>query len=72
MVQVSSIELTPENPTYAGGKWELDGMRSEHIVATAIYYCDVINVTESRLRFRQEAARPRSKNLALPPHNRAV
>ena len=29
-------------------------MLNEHIVATAIYYYDVSNTTESRIRFRQE------------------
>ncbi|PNH54770.1 hypothetical protein VD0002_g6334 [Verticillium dahliae] len=54
IVKLSSIELTPEKPNYAGGSWHVEGMKNEHIVATAIYYYDVENVTESRLSFRQE------------------
>jgi hypothetical protein len=55
IVKLSSIELTPEQPTYSGGNWHLEGMLNEHIVATAIYYYDVENVTPSRLSVRQEA-----------------
>ncbi|KAM0335022.1 hypothetical protein ACHAQA_000056 [Verticillium albo-atrum] len=54
IVKLSSIELTPEKPDYNGGSWHVEGMLNEHIVATAIYYYDVENVTESRLAFRQE------------------
>ncbi|KAM0269429.1 hypothetical protein ACHAQH_009744 [Verticillium albo-atrum] len=54
IVKLSSIELTPEKPDYTGGSWHVEGMKNEHIVATAIYYYDVENVTESRLSFRQE------------------
>ena len=55
IVKLSSIELTPEKQDYPGGNWHLEGMLNEHIVATAIYYYDVENVTSSRLSFRQEA-----------------
>jgi hypothetical protein len=55
IVKLASIELTPEKPAYQGGSWHLEGMVNEHIVATAIYYYDVENVTESQLSFRHEA-----------------
>ncbi|KAK9415968.1 hypothetical protein SUNI508_09928 [Seiridium unicorne] len=55
IVKLSSIELTPETPTYGGGNWHIEGMVNKHIVATAIYYYDVDNVTESRISFRTEA-----------------
>ncbi|KAF2184858.1 hypothetical protein K469DRAFT_739224 [Zopfia rhizophila CBS 207.26] len=55
IVKLASIELTPEKPEYAGGNWHVEGMLNEHIAATAIYYYDVENTTESRIRFRQEA-----------------
>ena len=54
IVKLSSIELTPEKPDYLGGSWHLEGMLNEGIVATAIYYYDVDNVTESRISFSQE------------------
>ncbi|KAK7189146.1 hypothetical protein PSPO01_04733 [Paraphaeosphaeria sporulosa] len=56
IVKLSSIELTPEKPDYAGGSWHLEGMLNESIVATSIYYYDVDNVTESRITFSQEAS----------------
>ncbi|KAI1875747.1 uncharacterized protein JN550_002033 [Neoarthrinium moseri] len=55
IVKLSSIELTPEKTSYAGGNWHIEGMLNEHIVATAIYYYDVENVSESRISFRNEA-----------------
>lgn len=55
IVKLSGIELTPQKRTYDGGNWHLEGMLNEHIVGTAIYYYDCNNVTESRLRFRQQA-----------------
>lgn len=53
--KLSSIKLSPSQPFYPGGTWNLEGMKNEHIVATAIYYYGVENVTPSHLRFRQEA-----------------
>ncbi|KAF2446778.1 hypothetical protein P171DRAFT_429725 [Karstenula rhodostoma CBS 690.94] len=55
IVKLSSIELTPEKPDYAGGSWHLECMLNEGIVATSIFYYDVDNVTDSRIRFSQEA-----------------
>nr|OQO19162.1 hypothetical protein B0A51_13282 [Rachicladosporium sp. CCFEE 5018] len=55
IVKLASIELTPEKPVFPGGNWHLEGMMNEHIVATAIYYYDVENVTSPRLEFRMEA-----------------
>lgn len=55
IVKLSSIELTPEKPVYEGGNWHIEGMLNEHIAATALYYYDVDNVTESRISFRTAA-----------------
>ncbi|KAK6431278.1 hypothetical protein LTR95_012557, partial [Oleoguttula sp. CCFEE 5521] len=55
IVKLASVELTPEKPVFEGGSWHLEGMMNEHIVATAIYYFDVENVTSPRLEFRMEA-----------------
>jgi hypothetical protein len=52
IVKMSAIELTPENPCFKGGSWHLEGMVNEVILATAIYYYDIENITESRLSFR--------------------
>jgi hypothetical protein len=74
IVKLSSIELTPEDPSYPGGTWYLEGMRNEHIVATAVYYYDVDNVTPGRLRMRQEAAPDDSAVFGTDytPHEHAV
>uniref|UniRef100_A0A914DMX4 Uncharacterized protein n=1 Tax=Acrobeloides nanus TaxID=290746 RepID=A0A914DMX4_9BILA len=58
IVKLSNIHLTPEKPRYPGGVWHVEGMRNERIVASGIYYYDMENITESRLRFRQAVATP--------------
>jgi hypothetical protein len=52
IVKLANIELTPEKPTYPGGSWHIEGQLNERICATALYYYDVDNVTESHLAFR--------------------
>jgi len=52
IVKMSSIFLTPDNPHYDGGKWHLEGMANENIVATGIYYYSIENITTSKLAFR--------------------
>lgn len=51
--KLASIYLTPDKPTYDGGSWHVEGSLNEHICATALYYYDSENVTDSRLAFRQ-------------------
>ncbi|KAJ5578198.1 uncharacterized protein N7459_007162 [Penicillium hispanicum] len=55
IVKLANIELTPEKPEYAGGSWHIEGQMNERICATAIYYYDSANITESSLAFRQRA-----------------
>ncbi|KAK2007608.1 hypothetical protein LZ32DRAFT_632174 [Colletotrichum eremochloae] len=55
IVKLANIQLTPEKPTYDGGSWHIEGQRNERICATALYYYDNENVTESRLAFRTNA-----------------
>ena len=52
IVKLANIELTPENPSYAGGSWHVEGGINEDIIATVLYYYDVENITESKLSFR--------------------
>ncbi|PHH90996.1 hypothetical protein CDD83_2017 [Cordyceps sp. RAO-2017] len=52
IVKLASIQLTPEKPTYDGGTWHIEGQLNEHICATALFYYDSDNITESRLAFR--------------------
>ncbi|KAF9893467.1 hypothetical protein FE257_010779 [Aspergillus nanangensis] len=53
IVKLATIELTPEKPEYEGGSWHVEGQQNEHICATALYYYDSQNITESTLAFRQ-------------------
>ncbi|KAF3480408.1 uncharacterized protein GIQ15_05755 [Arthroderma uncinatum] len=53
IIKLANIHLTPENPEYGGGSWHVEGQLNEHICATALYYYDSANITESRLAFRQ-------------------
>ncbi|KAI0324723.1 hypothetical protein GY45DRAFT_1357087 [Cubamyces sp. BRFM 1775] len=52
IVKMANIVLNPENPTYQGGSWHVEGMANEKIVATGLYYYDSDNITESKLMFR--------------------
>ncbi|KAI9372374.1 hypothetical protein BJX61DRAFT_534034 [Aspergillus egyptiacus] len=53
IIKLANIELTPDKPDYDGGSWHIEGQLNERICATAIYYYDSQNITESRLAFRQ-------------------
>ncbi|KAF1929857.1 uncharacterized protein M421DRAFT_60135 [Didymella exigua CBS 183.55] len=52
IVKLANVHLTPEKPDYEGGAWHIESQLNEHIVATALYYYDNDNVTDSRLHFR--------------------
>jgi hypothetical protein len=52
IVKMASIELTPDKPEFSPGDWHVEGQMNEHIVATALYYLDSENITESHLDFR--------------------
>ncbi|KAL5353681.1 hypothetical protein ACLOAV_001721 [Pseudogymnoascus australis] len=54
VVKISSIELSPSQPSIPSGEWTLNGALNDHIVATALYIYSSSNVTESHLSFRQE------------------
>ncbi|KAI9219270.1 hypothetical protein BC828DRAFT_174884 [Blastocladiella britannica] len=58
ITKLANIHLTPEDPEYAGGSWHIEGMENEQIVATALYYYDMDNVTESKLAFRARVRAP--------------
>lgn len=58
IVKLANIVLTPENPTYNGGSWHVEGMRNERIVASGIHYYVSENISESRLAFRQACSEP--------------
>lgn len=52
IVKIANIILTPDNPKYSGGSWHLEGLPSEKIIATGIYYYDITNISDSFLSFR--------------------
>jgi hypothetical protein len=58
IVKMANIHLTPESPDYEGGSWHVEGMENEAILATGIYYYDIQNITESRLKFRAAVCEP--------------
>ncbi|WZH43236.1 uncharacterized protein QYS62_004238 [Fusarium acuminatum] len=55
IVKLANIHLTPEKPSYGGGSWHIEGQLNEHICATALYYYDCENITDSHLDFRTVA-----------------
>ncbi len=59
IVKLANIILTPENPSYSGGSWHVEGMANENIVATGLYYYASENITESRLAFRVQVGTDR-------------
>ncbi|RAL00796.1 DUF4246 domain-containing protein, partial [Aspergillus ibericus CBS 121593] len=54
IIRISSIELTPDNPSYAGDDdFSIAGLMNEHIVSISRYYYDVENLTPARISFQQ-------------------
>ncbi|KAM3424135.1 hypothetical protein BST61_g11319 [Cercospora zeina] len=53
IVKLANIHLTPEKPEYDGGSWHIEGQLNEHICASALYYYDSSNITDSYLAFRE-------------------
>ena len=55
IVGMTSIELSPDNPTAPVEPWQLQGLLNDHVVATAICFFEVDNIaTEARLSFQQK------------------
>lgn len=69
IVKLASIYLTPEKPAYDGGSWHVEGQLNENMLvslglrgksflivnscATALYYYETENISESLLSFRR-------------------
>ena len=58
ITKLANIVLTPEKPDYKEGKWHIEGIPEENIIATGIYYYDIENITTSHLEFRRALQRP--------------
>ena len=56
IVKLANIHLTPSKPRYEGGGWHIEGQLNDRICATALYYYDNDNITESHLAFRQKVS----------------
>lgn len=56
IVKLANIHLTPENPSYEGGSWHVEGQLNEHICATALYYYSNENIEINELAFRQQSS----------------
>lgn len=56
IVKMANIHLTPSSPDYGGGTWHVEGQLNEHICASALYYYDSANITDSHLSFRERAS----------------
>ncbi|KAF8521940.1 hypothetical protein BU17DRAFT_75381 [Hysterangium stoloniferum] len=68
IVKLANIHLTPEKCEYEGGTWHIEGQLNEHICATALYYYDSINITTSRLAFRQQSSTYATEKIDYPQH----
>lgn len=64
IVKLANIQLTPEKPRYEGGSWHVEGQLNEHICATATYYYDSVNITGSRLGFRQQSSTDQASDVS--------
>ncbi|KAJ7352340.1 hypothetical protein DFH08DRAFT_84719 [Mycena albidolilacea] len=58
IVKLANIVLTPEKPDYPGGTWHVEGMATESIVATFIYYYEGDNIEPCDLNFRMATRQP--------------
>lgn len=61
IVKMASVELTPEKPEFPAGSWHVEGLQNEQICATALYYLDSENITDSSLSFRMKTAEHQSE-----------
>ncbi|KAK3934566.1 hypothetical protein QBC46DRAFT_324902 [Diplogelasinospora grovesii] len=55
VVKLTTVELTPDNSSFSGTDWHIDGLLNEHIVATTILCLFSTNTTPAALSFRVEA-----------------
>ncbi|KAJ2057813.1 hypothetical protein GGI17_005428 [Coemansia sp. S146] len=51
-VKMASIDLTPENPMHSKGRWQTVGRAEECIFAVGLYFYDVENIADAKLKFR--------------------
>ncbi|OOQ88845.1 hypothetical protein PEBR_11698 [Penicillium brasilianum] len=55
VVEISRIELTPENPTYSGDDhFQTEGLRNDRIAASSVFVVEATNITQPRITFEHE------------------
>ncbi|KNE65817.1 hypothetical protein AMAG_09788 [Allomyces macrogynus ATCC 38327] len=53
VTKIGGVHLTLETPTFCGNmQWRVDGVASDAIVATSLYFFDLDNISDSKLAFR--------------------
>jgi hypothetical protein len=52
IVKIANAIVNHENPTFSEGSWHMEGIKSEKIIATGIYYYSVKNIKKTYLRYR--------------------
>jgi len=68
IVKLTNIQLTPENPSYEGGYWCVDGQLNDRICATALYYYSNENIETSYITFRQKSSTRMASRMEYQPH----
>ncbi len=56
IVKIASAQVNSDKPEFSEGSWHLEGVDSEKIIATGIYYYDMKDIEKSYLRFRTTLA----------------
>ncbi|KAG9515128.1 hypothetical protein KCU93_g9583, partial [Aureobasidium melanogenum] len=54
IVKIDRTELNPNDPSFPGSDWHVEGLHNEHIVANSMYILEEENTSEPRICFRQE------------------
>ncbi|KAL8715219.1 MAG: hypothetical protein Q9220_001177 [cf. Caloplaca sp. 1 TL-2023] len=56
VLEVASIDLHPEKPSFPSQEWHVQGLPSERICATVLYVYDSSNISEGSISFRQRVS----------------
>ncbi|KAJ2484779.1 hypothetical protein IWW37_006105 [Coemansia sp. RSA 2050] len=51
-VEMTNINLTPENPTLAEGRWQAIGRKDERVFAVGLYFYEMENIASAKLKMR--------------------
>ncbi|KAJ2018222.1 hypothetical protein GGI14_002448 [Coemansia sp. S680] len=55
-VEMTNIDLTPDRPTHDEGRWQAMGRADERIFAVGLYFYEIENVVNARLKVRDPVA----------------